>query len=146
MAHGCQEAEDIEDMTVVGNTVMHHLLLGLNRLSGACAFSPSDPASLNLKARTSASTSAHRPTYVLPVEALRGCDNVAVLLAEAPYRGEQMQLIIDIGTNGELALETGIALLASSPPGLLEGAEITFGMRAAPERSSASASIRRPRR
>ena len=62
-----------------------------------------------------------------------GADNVAVLTAEAPYKSDQIQLIIDIGTNGELVLGNKERLLSTScaTGPAFEGAEITFGMRAA---------------
>jgi uncharacterized 2Fe-2S/4Fe-4S cluster protein (DUF4445 family) len=131
------EAEDIEDMTIVGNTVMHHLLLGLEPTYLAKSpFPPVIQRSLNIKARTlglAICPSAY--VHILPIEAaFVGADNVAVLLAEAPHRSEQMQLIIDIGTNGELALGNKHCLVSAScaTGPAFEGAEITFGMRAAP--------------
>lgn len=130
------EAEDIEDMTIVGNTVMHHLLLGLEPTYLARApFPPVIHRSLNIKARTlglKICPSAY--VYMLPIEAaFVGADNVAVLLAETPHRSEQVQLIIDIGTNGELALGNRQRIVSAScaTGPAFEGAEITFGMRAA---------------
>jgi uncharacterized 2Fe-2S/4Fe-4S cluster protein (DUF4445 family) len=59
---------------------------------------------------------------------------VGVLIAEEPYKHEENQLIIDIGTNGELVLGNRHKLISSScaTGPALEGAQITFGMRAAP--------------
>ena len=43
--------------------------------------------------------------YILPNEAgFVGADNVGVLITETPYQSDRIQLIIDIGTNGELVL------------------------------------------
>ena len=63
-----------------------------------------------------------------------GADNVGVLITEEPYRKEEMALIIDIGTNGELVLGNKERLISSScaTGPALEGAHIKFGMRAAP--------------
>ncbi len=72
---------------------------------------------------------------MLPNEAgFVGADNVGVLIAEEPYKSEEMQLIIDIGTNGELVLGNKHKLLSSScaTGPAFEGAQIAFGMRAAP--------------
>jgi len=72
---------------------------------------------------------------VLPIEAgFVGADNVGVLIAEEPYKQEKNQLIIDIGTNGELVLGNRRKLISSScaTGPALEGAQLTFGMRAAP--------------
>jgi uncharacterized 2Fe-2S/4Fe-4S cluster protein (DUF4445 family) len=73
--------------------------------------------------------------HVLPIEAgFVGADNVGVLIAEEPYRQDSVELIIDIGTNGELVLGNREKLISSScaTGPAFEGAEIRFGMRAAP--------------
>jgi uncharacterized 2Fe-2S/4Fe-4S cluster protein (DUF4445 family)/NADPH-dependent glutamate synthase beta subunit-like oxidoreductase len=73
--------------------------------------------------------------HVLPIEAgFVGADNVGVLIAEEPYNQEALELIIDIGTNGELILGNRQRLLSAScaTGPAFEGAEIKFGMRAAP--------------
>ncbi len=63
-----------------------------------------------------------------------GADNVGVLIAEEPYNKDEIQLIIDIGTNGELVLGNKEKLISSScaTGPALEGAQLSFGMRAAP--------------
>jgi uncharacterized 2Fe-2S/4Fe-4S cluster protein (DUF4445 family) len=57
-----------------------------------------------------------------------------VLIAEEPHRQEQIELIVDVGTNAEIVLGNRDWLLsASSPTGpAFEGAQISAGMRAAP--------------
>ena len=73
--------------------------------------------------------------HVLPIEAgFVGADNVGVLIAEEPYHQESIELIIDIGTNGELVLGNRQRLISSScaTGPAFEGAEIRYGMRAAP--------------
>ncbi len=73
--------------------------------------------------------------HVLPIEAgFVGADNVGVLIAEEPYNQDSIELIIDIGTNGELVLGNRQKLISSScaTGPAFEGAEIRFGMRAAP--------------
>ncbi|OGP96906.1 MAG: hypothetical protein A2157_02540 [Deltaproteobacteria bacterium RBG_16_47_11] len=74
-------------------------------------------------------------THVLPIEAgFVGADNVGVLIAEAPYFQDSIELIIDIGTNGELILGNRHKLISSScaTGPAFEGAQIRYGMRAAP--------------
>jgi uncharacterized 2Fe-2S/4Fe-4S cluster protein (DUF4445 family) len=63
-----------------------------------------------------------------------GADNVGVLVAEAPYEQDEVLLIIDIGTNGELVVGNRTRLLCTScaTGPALEGSHIEFGMRAAP--------------
>ncbi len=131
------EPPDIKDLTLVGNTAMHHILLKLNpEYVGLAPFPPVIHKSLDIKARD-LGIEINNSSYihVLPNEAgFVGADNVGVLIAEEPYKSEQIQLIIDIGTNGELVLGNKDKLISSScaTGPALEGAQITFGMRAAP--------------
>ncbi len=128
---------DIMDMTIVGNTAMHHILLKLNpEYLGIAPFPPAVHKSMDIKARN-LGIRIHESAYVhiLPNEAgFVGADNVGVLIAEEPYKKKEMQLIIDIGTNGELVLGNKEKLISSScaTGPALEGAQLTFGMRAAP--------------
>jgi uncharacterized 2Fe-2S/4Fe-4S cluster protein (DUF4445 family) len=134
--HGLSPA-DILEITLVGNTVMHHLFLGID--PHALGFSPFTPAvhrSLDIKARD-LGLEAHPAAnvHILPIEAgFVGADNVGVLIAEEPYRRDEMVLIIDVGTNGEMVLGNRERLLSAScaTGPALEGAHIRFGMRAAP--------------
>jgi len=133
----CLTPTDIMDMTIVGNTTMHHILLKLNpAYMGVAPFPPVIHKSMDIKAREMGIV-IHDAAYVhvLPNEAgFVGADNVGVLIAEEPYKTEEMQLIIDIGTNGELVLGNKEKLISSScaTGPAFEGAQITFGMRAAP--------------
>ena len=73
--------------------------------------------------------------HILPIEAgFVGADNVGVLIAETPYQQDSMQLVIDIGTNGELVSGNRQKLVSCScaTGPAFEGAEIKYGMRAAP--------------
>jgi uncharacterized 2Fe-2S/4Fe-4S cluster protein (DUF4445 family) len=137
----CTEAAiaptDVVEMVLVGNTTMHHLLLGVNpRELGGAPFSLVTHDAVDVKARDlglNIGFGANVP--IPPCEAGHvGADNVGVLVAEAPYKQEQNWLILDIGTNGELLLGNRERMLsASSPTGpAFEGAQILHGMRAAP--------------
>ncbi|MFH1152379.1 MAG: ASKHA domain-containing protein [Pseudomonadota bacterium] len=130
------EPGDIEDITLGCNTAMHHILLGLNpQFMGLSPFPPVIQHSLNLRARDlgiQANPSAR--VFVLPNEAgFVGADNVGVLVSEEPHLKDEIQLIIDIGTNGELVLGNRDRLISSScaTGPALEGAQLTHGMRAA---------------
>jgi len=129
--------DDIEDLTLGGNTAMHHILLQLNpEYVGLAPFPPVIHHSLDIKTRDlgiKINKSAY--IFVLPNEAgFVGADNVGVLIAEAPYKSHENQLIIDIGTNGELVLGNMHKLISSScaTGPALEGAQLSYGMRAAP--------------
>jgi uncharacterized 2Fe-2S/4Fe-4S cluster protein (DUF4445 family) len=128
---------DILELTLVGNTAMHHIFLGIDpRSLGVSPFTPAIHRSLDIKARDLGLLShPSANVHILPIEAgFVGADNVGVLIAEEPYRREEMSLIIDVGTNGEMILGNREKLLcASCATGpALEGAHIRFGMRAAP--------------
>lgn len=129
--------EDILELVVVGNTAMHHLFLKINpEYLGVSPFPPAIHRSIYIKARD-LGLKVHPSAYLhtLPIEAgFVGADNVGVLLAEEPYNQDEMVLIIDIGTNGELVMGNKEKLISSScaTGPALEGAHIKFGMRAAP--------------
>ena len=127
----------IVDMTVVGNTCMHHIFLNVDpQYIGRAPFSPALYHSADVKARDlGLRISPGSYVHILPIEAgFVGADNVGVLIAEEPYNQDDMLLIIDIGTNGELILGNRDKLVSSScaTGPAFEGAEIKFGMRAAP--------------
>ena len=130
-------SEDILDLAIVGNTTMHHLLLGINpQYLGTSPFIPAIQRSIDVKARDlGLKVHPSANVYVLPIEAgFVGADNVGVLISEEPYHQDEMVLIIDVGTNGELVLGNRKSLLSAScaTGPALEGAHIKFGMRAAP--------------
>jgi uncharacterized 2Fe-2S/4Fe-4S cluster protein (DUF4445 family) len=129
--------EDIEDITIGFNTAMNHILLGLNpEYVGLAPFPPVIHHSLDIRARDlKLNINPSSYVFVLPNEAgFVGGDNVGVLLAEEPYKHDETQLIIDIGTNGELVLGNRHKLISSScaTGPAMEGAQLSFGMRAAP--------------
>ena len=129
--------EEILEVTVVGNPIMHHLLLGIDPVQLARAPFPLvvDEA-VDLPA-TELGLGVHPAArvYVLPCIAGHvGADTAGVLLAEAPHRLDGTTLVVDVGTNAEIVLGTRERLLAcSSPTGpAFEGAQVSCGQRAAP--------------
>ncbi|MHB9094384.1 MAG: ASKHA domain-containing protein [Eubacteriales bacterium] len=129
---------DVVEITLVFNTAMHHCLLNLEpKFMGRAPFAPAISVPFDVKARDlGININKSANIHVLPVEAgFVGPDNVAVLIAEEPYKqDEEMRLLIDIGTNGEIDLGNSKKLLSTScaTGPALEGAQIKFGMRAAP--------------
>lgn len=129
--------EDIAEVVVVGNTLMHHVFLNIEvECLGKAPFNPVLHQALDLKARDlGLSVHPSANVHLLPIEAgFVGADNVGVLIAQQPYKDDAMSLIIDIGTNGELLLGNREALYSAScaTGPAFEGAHIKFGMRAAP--------------
>lgn len=137
----CTKAEigpdDILELCIVGNTVMHHIFLNISPLGiGLSPFVPVIQNAVDIKSHElGIDVNESANVHVLPIEAgFVGADNVGVLIAEAPYEKDEMQLIIDIGTNGEILLGNREKILSAScaTGPAFEGAHITFGMRAAP--------------
>jgi uncharacterized 2Fe-2S/4Fe-4S cluster protein (DUF4445 family) len=127
----------IDDLTIVFNTAMHHIFLGLNPIYiGRSPFIPAVQRSLDIKARDlGIRINPGAYIHVLPIEAgFVGADNVGVLIAQEQYKQDDMVLIIDIGTNGELLLgnKDRVCSTSCATGPAFEGAQIKFGMRAAP--------------
>ena len=124
------------DMVCVGNTCMHHLLLGIDATGlGRTPFVPAVSRPLNLSARDLGIAMAPGASvHMLPVVAgFVGADTVGALLAALPEQGNETVLLVDVGTNGEIVLACGDRLVCTScaTGPALEGATLCHGMRAA---------------
>ncbi len=130
------EREQVYGISIVGNTCMHHLFLGLSPAAlGASPYVPVVAGPLQLKA-ADAGLRAHpmAQLFVLPnIAGFVGADTVGVLLATRLLHKDGIRLALDIGTNGEMALGSRERLLACSTAAgpAFEGAQLAFGMRAA---------------
>ncbi len=127
----------IVEITIVGNPIMQHLVLGISPVElGTAPFALATDSSVDLRAADiGIAINPGGYAYALPCIAGHvGADAAGVLLAEAPQRHEGVSLIVDVGTNAELLLGNSQRLLAaSSPTGpAFEGAQISGGQRAAP--------------
>jgi uncharacterized 2Fe-2S/4Fe-4S cluster protein (DUF4445 family) len=128
---------DILEITLVGNPLMHHLVLGLDpRPLGLAPFTAATHAALNVGAdELGLTASPAARIYVLPcIGGHVGADSAAVILAEGLGEQPETRLVIDIGTNAEILLARAERVLAaSSPTGpAFEGAQISCGQRAVP--------------
>jgi uncharacterized 2Fe-2S/4Fe-4S cluster protein (DUF4445 family) len=128
---------DILEMVLVGNPVMHHLFLGIDPTElGGAPFALATGLPLTFPAREmDLKLNAGASVYVLPCIAGHvGADAAGVVLSEAPHESDEYMLCVDVGTNAEIVLGTRQRLLAcSSPTGpAFEGAQISCGQRAAP--------------
>jgi uncharacterized 2Fe-2S/4Fe-4S cluster protein (DUF4445 family) len=131
------DTSDVLELTLVGNPVMHHMLLGLDPTPlGSAPFALATDHAVELfAAELDISLHPSARAYLLPsIAGHVGADTAAVLLAEMPWESEEVTLIIDVGTNAEIVLGNREKLLAaSSPTGpAFEGAQIGSGQRAAP--------------
>ncbi|HET7756054.1 MAG TPA: ASKHA domain-containing protein [Steroidobacteraceae bacterium] len=128
---------DILELTVVGNPIMHHLLLGIDPVElGGAPFALATDSALGLHAAELGLTlHPGARVYTLPCIAGHvGADAAGVILAERPDLSDKLSLLVDVGTNAEIVLGNRARLLAcSSPTGpAFEGAQISCGQRAAP--------------
>ncbi len=117
----------IEDMTataIVGNTAMHHLLLGID--PKRLVFPPYMPRHKEAIEKNG--------TRILPnIAGFVGGDTVGCMVATRFDQLEDLTLLIDIGTNGEMVLgdkKRRIACSTAAGPAF-EGAKISCGMRGA---------------
>jgi uncharacterized 2Fe-2S/4Fe-4S cluster protein (DUF4445 family) len=130
-------SQDVLEATIVGNPIMHHLVLGLDPTElGGAPFALATGEAQRMWA-TEIELKLHRGArvYVLPCIAGHvGADTAGVILSEAPHAQDEVNLIVDVGTNAEIVLGNRERLLAaSSPTGpAFEGAQISGGQRAAP--------------
>lgn len=131
---------DIYFAVVAGNTCMHHLYLGVSPSSLLRAPYNATVDEIQYLTPAEAGLPIHPEgrICVLPVIAgYVGADTVGVLLSLPPDTFDQLTLILDIGTNGELVLGKGDRLLTCSTAAgpAFEGAKITYGMRVPQARS-----------
>ena len=128
----------ILELALVGNPIMHHLLLGIDPTPlGTAPFAlATDRAVRTWAVELGITAHPGARAYVLPCIAGHvGADTAGVILAETPHRAEgEVRLVVDVGTNAEIVLGNRQRLLAaSSPTGpAFEGAQISSGQRAAP--------------
>lgn len=127
--------EDIENVAVAGNTTMQHLFEGLHpEKLGVYPYMPESCAARVCAAEDlGLALKRECEVYLFPViSGFVGGDTVAAMLSDRPYLKDEITLLIDIGTNGEIVLgnrETVWAASCATGPAL-EGAHITCGMRA----------------
>lgn len=128
--------EDIDEMVVVGNTTMETLFASFHPHSlGVSPYlpprrQPGDFRARDLGIDLKPGTNVH----LFPViSGFLGGDTVAAILSEQPHRKDEVLLLVDIGTNGEIVLGNREALWATScaTGPAFEGAHLSAGMRAA---------------
>ncbi len=130
------QREDIFAVSLVGNTCMHHLFLSIS--PGSLVHAPYNPAisePLLLRAGDyGLHVNSRAPLLMLPVIAgFVGADTVGCLLAGGWEKLEELTLMIDIGTNGEIVMGNRHRMIACSTAAgpAFEGAKIQCGMRGA---------------
>lgn len=137
LAHAASiQVEEILQICLVGNTCMHHIFFQYPMNSLVLA--PYVPYQKGLTKGKAADFQIHihpeGELIFLPVIAgFVGADTMGCLLAVRPDLKEEITLMIDIGTNGELVLGNRERLVCCSTAAgpAFEGAKIECGMRGA---------------
>ena len=129
-------AKWIYKVVIVGNTCMHHILLGIDPSHvGLAPYAPVMRHAVILAARDLfLKVAPEARVCLLPLVAgFVGADAVGVALATRIYESAEIRVAVDIGTNGEVILGSRDHLWACSAPAgpALEGAQIRHGMRGA---------------
>lgn len=128
------DTNDIFLATIVGNTCMHHLYLGISPKALVQApYNPVLSEKLEMKAKElDMKINPNGRVMILPnIAGFVGADTTGVLIATKFDQIEEMTLAIDIGTNGELVMGTKDRMIACSTAAgpAFEGAKIKCGMR-----------------
>jgi uncharacterized 2Fe-2S/4Fe-4S cluster protein (DUF4445 family) len=126
---------NVYEATIVGNTAMHHIFLGIQPKNVALApYVPVIRRSLNLQSSQSRlRLNPNGVVHTFPVIAgFVGADNVAALLSTALHKSDDVSLLLDIGTNTEVDLgnKTDILCCSCASGPAFEGAHIKHGMKA----------------
>lgn len=127
-------ASDVLAAVLVGNTVMHHLALGIDvRGLAASPFVPAVQGTVDVPASLIGLRYGRRALFPPVIAGYVGSDAVADLVATGMHEEREPAMLLDIGTNTEVILNTGEELLACSAPSgpAFEGGHLRFGMKAA---------------
>lgn len=126
--------EEIYELTIVGNTAMHHFFLKLDsKFLGLSPFTPVVKKGVDIKARElGLKVKPGTNVHVLPViGGFVGADTVGVILSTNLYNEPELTLAIDIGTNGEIVLgnKEHIEVCSCAAGPAFEGGHLKHGMR-----------------
>lgn len=127
------EQKDIYTAAFVGNTTMMHLFMGISPVN--IASSPFIPVTVAMhRLKPSDSGIAINPNgvvYALPcISGYVGADTVGAVYATGMYKNDQVTVMCDIGTNGEIVLGNRDKLYTCSTAAgpAFEGANIKCGI------------------
>lgn len=131
------DLEEIFEVVIAGNTVMTHLLLGIDpSYMIAEPYVPVVRRMLSTAAgRIGIAAHQNAGVYTFPaVSNFIGGDIIADILASGMADRDEVSLMVDIGTNFEAVLGNSDWMLscAGAAGPALEGGEVLFGMRANP--------------
>lgn len=122
----------VKSVVVTGNTVMMHLFANLSPVSmGQLPFHPLSTFHVTKAASDYGLALPNAECYLPPcLSAFLGGDTLCALLATEFSQQSSLSLLMDIGTNGELALgnKTFISCTATAAGPAFEGAHMSCGM------------------
>jgi uncharacterized 2Fe-2S/4Fe-4S cluster protein (DUF4445 family) len=125
----------IAHIVFAGNPTMNHLLLGISAES--IRMEPFEPSFLAIDALTASELGLPlpptAPVYIAPnVGGYVGGDITAGILASGLWQSQELELFVDLGTNGELVFgnQEFMMTCACSAGPAFEGGDIECGMRA----------------
>jgi len=133
LAKSCHiNCNSIDRITLAGNTTMQHLAAGIDISSlGNAPYEPLTTSSLLYKGAQLGFTAAKDADieFIGSISGYVGADIVAAILSSGLYKAEETSLLIDIGTNGEMALGNKNAIICCSTAAgpAFEGARIRCG-------------------
>ena len=133
ISRGGIDAEQIKKIAIGANTTMGHLLLGFS--CETLGVYPFDPVDISYITRpfeeVFGDTMLECPVEVLPgISTYVGGDIVSGLLFCGFHKSEQVSVLIDLGTNGEMAIGCKDRILVTSTAAgpAFEGGNISCGM------------------
>lgn len=132
-AEGKISPEEIGMVSVVGNPAMQQLFLGISpeNLAGV-PFAPVLTEARVIPCGDMLPICANADLLIIPdISGYIGGDTMGCVLSTGIYKKEEVTLLVDIGTNGEMVLGNKDRMIACSTAAgpALEGANIRFGMR-----------------
>lgn len=126
---------EVENISIVGNTVMHHIFSGLK--VDSLSFYPFEPADLSIQKFTSeelnwAVCTTCRIEFHPSIGSFVGSDILAGIAATKMAERKEYSVLIDLGTNGEIVVGNQDKIICASTAAgpAFEGAKIEHGMRA----------------
>ena len=131
------QAADVKKLVIAANMTMVHLLMGYScETLGRAPFVPANKRMIGADAmRILGDGSLRCPVVILPaVSAFVGGDIVSGMLALGMDKGKDTVLLLDVGTNGEMALRhKGQIYVTSTAAGpAFEGGGISYGCASVP--------------
>ncbi|MGD9395678.1 MAG: ASKHA domain-containing protein [Candidatus Thorarchaeota archaeon] len=128
------EMKALSRMSIVGNTAMHHLLLGADvKPLGVAPYEPSIRDAVVTSGKELGLSTVPNIDIFLPpnIAGFVGGDTVGFILSQRLDLTDQIVLGIDVGTNGEIVLSNrgSLSCCSTAAGPAFEGATIRHGMR-----------------